>query len=475
MPTLTTIWATLSSDKGALDEAETAVTRGDSPESAVHRSLLQSRRCAGEKGRSGWCRRSTSHGDPDRSEACPSVQRAGRVSVRSSAGLRRSHCGVPSRYRTGTQGRPSPLTTSAMRCWQKGELDEAITAYRQAIALNPKDGEYHCWLGEALRRTGQTKEAIEALQTAITLNPNLAAAHSSLGSALDDNGDLDGAVTHYQQAIHLDPNDAKTHYASLHLCWCARSRGTRRLRRRGKRSAASQTWPRHTATSVVCCKRTGQLREALESLQRGHELGSKDPNWKYPSAQWIQECQELLKESEVRQGPAGSDAADWRASTQSGGERRGETKVRYRLARTRSLSREAAALCQPRASAAPPWGTVPNTGLALKGQHSREPGISAPFQGFPMHAHCVPRAALRLPWADLGSPLRGWAVMRLMLWAGLPTRSRVRPQVSSAGPIDNSDICMSQGRPDGRCRGRSETGPRETGRAKRRPGGRSSG
>jgi hypothetical protein len=143
--------------------------------------------------------------------------------------------------------------------------------------------------------------------------------------------------------------------------------------------------------------------------------------------------------------------------------------VKYRLARTRSLSREAAALCQPsreaaalcqpRASAAPPWGTVPNTGLALKGQHSREPGISAPFQGFPMHAHCVPRAALRLPWADLGSPLRGWAVM---LWAGLPTRSRVRPQVSSAGPIDNSDMCMSQGdrpttevsKPGGRSAGR---------------------
>jgi hypothetical protein len=71
--------------------------------------------------------------------------------------------------------------------------------------------------------------------------------------------------------------------------------------------------------------------------------------------------------------------------------------VKYRLARTRSLSREAAALCQPGASEAPPWGTVPNTGLALKGQDSREPGISAPIQGFPIHAHCVPRAALRLP------------------------------------------------------------------------------
>ena len=57
--------------------------------------------------------------------------------------------------------------------------------------------------------------------------------------------------------------------------------------------------------------------------------------------------------------------------------------MKYRLARTRSLSREAAALCQPRASAAPPWGTVPNTGLALKGQHSREPGISAALSGLP--------------------------------------------------------------------------------------------
>ena len=49
-------------------------------------------------------------------------------------------------------------------------------------------------------------------------------------------------------------------------------------------------------------QKKGQLREALEALQRGHELGSKNPSWRYPSAQWIQECQELLKESEAKQG-----------------------------------------------------------------------------------------------------------------------------------------------------------------------------
>ena len=59
-----------------------------------------------------------------------------------------------------------------------------------------------------------------------------------------------------------------------------------------------------------------------------------------------------------------------------------------------------------------------------------------------------------------------------MLWAGLPTRPRVRPQVSSAGPIDNSDICMSQGdrpttegsKPGGRSSGREGEAP--AGRAK---------
>ncbi len=58
------------------------------------------------------------------------------------------------------------------------------------------------------------------------------------------------------------------------------------------------------------------------------------------------------------------------------------------------------------------------------------------------------------------------------LWAGLPTRSLVRPQVCSAGPIDNSDIWMSHGdRPHNRG---FETGrAKPAGRVKRRPGGRS--
>ena len=72
---------------------------------------------------------------------------------------------APSNWGSRTAGL---TTTSAMHCFEKGEVDEAITAYRQAIALNPKDGRYPFGLGEALRRTGQLAEAIEVLQIAVT-------------------------------------------------------------------------------------------------------------------------------------------------------------------------------------------------------------------------------------------------------------------------------------------------------------------
>jgi hypothetical protein len=39
----------------------------------------------------------------------------------------------------------------------------------------------------------------------------------------------------------------------------------------------------------------GEFAEALVALKRGHELGSRDPRWRYPSAQWIRQCERWLK------------------------------------------------------------------------------------------------------------------------------------------------------------------------------------
>jgi hypothetical protein len=39
----------------------------------------------------------------------------------------------------------------------------------------------------------------------------------------------------------------------------------------------------------------GQFAEALVALKRGHELGSKNPRWPYPSAQWVRQCERWVQ------------------------------------------------------------------------------------------------------------------------------------------------------------------------------------
>jgi hypothetical protein len=49
-------------------------------------------------------------------------------------------------------------------------------------------------------------------------------------------------------------------------------------------------------------KLNGEFRAALEELRRGHELGSRNPGWRYPSAQMIRQCERLLELDEKLPG-----------------------------------------------------------------------------------------------------------------------------------------------------------------------------
>ena len=39
----------------------------------------------------------------------------------------------------------------------------------------------------------------------------------------------------------------------------------------------------------------GLFAEALSCLERGHELGSRRADWRYPSAQWVRDCRRLVE------------------------------------------------------------------------------------------------------------------------------------------------------------------------------------
>lgn len=100
---------------------------------------------------------------------------------------------------------------------QQGDLNQAIASYRQAIALEPNQAEFHLGLGCLLLQSGELIAAQESFQRAIALNPQLVEAHIQLGNLFVQNKQLELAITYYQQAIALDGNRAEIYFGLGHL------------------------------------------------------------------------------------------------------------------------------------------------------------------------------------------------------------------------------------------------------------------
>ncbi|HEY7428499.1 MAG TPA: tetratricopeptide repeat protein, partial [Gemmataceae bacterium] len=118
----------------------------------------------------------------------------------------------------------------------------------------------HNNLGLILSDMGRRDEAIEEYHKAIESDPNLAMAHYNLGNSLRDKEPFDKAVGEYEEAIRLKNDYAEAHCNLGHML-----------------------------------QRKGRFAEALEYFHRGHELGSQQTSWRYPSAQWLRQCERLME------------------------------------------------------------------------------------------------------------------------------------------------------------------------------------
>jgi predicted O-linked N-acetylglucosamine transferase (SPINDLY family) len=95
----------------------------------------------------------------------------------------------------------------------QGKADEAVAAYRQAIAIKPHYFRAYFNLGNALKEQGKFGEAIAAYRHAVRLKPDYVRAHLNLGNALKDQGKLDEAIVAYRRAIGLHPDNAEAQYS----------------------------------------------------------------------------------------------------------------------------------------------------------------------------------------------------------------------------------------------------------------------
>jgi tetratricopeptide (TPR) repeat protein len=89
---------------------------------------------------------------------------------------------------------------------RNNKLNEAISAYKQAVEQNPNFYASYHNLGEVLTQQGHFQESIAAYRRAIALNPNSAWSYHGLGEVLLKQDDTEEAIAAYRHAIELKPD-----------------------------------------------------------------------------------------------------------------------------------------------------------------------------------------------------------------------------------------------------------------------------
>ncbi len=84
---------------------------------------------------------------------------------------------------------------------------DSETLWTHALAVTSRNDIAHHELGVALSQRGQLQEAIGNFRDAIEIRPNNAKAHASLATALMKEGNADEAFSHWQESLRLEPGN----------------------------------------------------------------------------------------------------------------------------------------------------------------------------------------------------------------------------------------------------------------------------
>jgi len=107
-----------------------------------------------------------------------------------------------------SDGRVVELVNRGTQALEKGDPAAAVSFFREALQINPKDEDLHYNLGIAYARQNMTEKAIEHYNEALRLFPDYVEAHNNLGNLLMRLRRLDEAVEHFRAAIKIMPDYA---------------------------------------------------------------------------------------------------------------------------------------------------------------------------------------------------------------------------------------------------------------------------
>ncbi len=104
-------------------------------------------------------------------------------------------------------------TNYGIALWSLGARADALAELRRAVEVNPRFMQARNNLAVALVQTGAFEEAIAQLRAVLAANPESAEANQNLGVALMESGRVEEATAHYEKLLAIHPEDPALHYA----------------------------------------------------------------------------------------------------------------------------------------------------------------------------------------------------------------------------------------------------------------------
>jgi tetratricopeptide (TPR) repeat protein len=96
--------------------------------------------------------------------------------------------------------------------------DQALSAYTNALALDPDHTDAHVNLGRLLQLGGRIQEAIGHYRRALSAGTDDPTAAFNLGTALEEAGQWTAAIEAYRRALRMDRAFADAHFNLARLC-----------------------------------------------------------------------------------------------------------------------------------------------------------------------------------------------------------------------------------------------------------------
>jgi len=94
----------------------------------------------------------------------------------------------------------------------KGNMEQAISHYEEAVRILPQFAEARYNLALALAEQGFPHEAIAQYRETLRHSPEYADAYNNLGAMLDHQGNQEEAIEHFRRAVRIDPYHDDAHY-----------------------------------------------------------------------------------------------------------------------------------------------------------------------------------------------------------------------------------------------------------------------